>query len=138
MARDRYLNRKNPWFELFAVNRKKFHGGTWRYLKENLDFPYYMLRDRLAKAEGMSLNCLKRGQGKVLKLDGKKVAAYRDERGHVMLSSPVCTHLGCIVHWNDADKKWDCPCHGSRFHPNGCVYAGPAESPLQHVPNNEK
>jgi nitrite reductase/ring-hydroxylating ferredoxin subunit len=130
MARDRYLNRKNPWFELFAVNRKKFHGGTWRYLKENLDFPYYMVRDRLAKAEGTSLSNLKRGQGKILKFNGKKVAAYRDEHGKVTLRSPVCTHLGCIVHWNNADKKWDCPCHGSRFHPDGHVYAGPAESPL--------
>jgi glycine/D-amino acid oxidase-like deaminating enzyme/nitrite reductase/ring-hydroxylating ferredoxin subunit len=138
MARDRYLNQKNPWFELFAVNRKKFHGGTWRYLKENLDFPYYMVRDRLAKAEGTSLKSLKKGQGKILKLEGKKVAAYRDESGQVTLSSPVCTHLGCIVHWNDADKKWDCPCHGSRFHPGGRVYAGPAESPLAKSPALEK
>jgi glycine/D-amino acid oxidase-like deaminating enzyme/nitrite reductase/ring-hydroxylating ferredoxin subunit len=134
IARDRYLNRKNPWFELFAVNRKKFHGGTWRYLKENMDFPYYMLRDRLAKAEGTSLEDLKQGEGKILKLNGKKVAAYRDEEGHVVLCSPVCTHLGCIVHWNNADKKWDCPCHGSRFHPDGKVYAGPAESPLPKNP----
>jgi glycine/D-amino acid oxidase-like deaminating enzyme/nitrite reductase/ring-hydroxylating ferredoxin subunit len=138
MARDRYLKRKNPWFELFAVNRKKFHGGTWRYLKENLDFPYYMLRDRLAKAEGTSLKSLKKGEGKILKLGGKKVAAYRDEHGEVILRSPVCTHLGCIVHWNNADKKWDCPCHGSRFHPDGKVYAGPAESPLPKHPVEKK
>jgi len=130
MARDRYLDRKNPWFELFAVNRKKFHGGTWRYLKENLDYPYYMLRDRLAGSEGKSLKVLRRGEGKILKLSGKKVAAYRDENGQVTLSSPVCTHLGCVVRWNNADKKWDCPCHGSRFHSDGRVYSGPAETPL--------
>src|SRR5439155_228738 len=47
MARDRFLGRKNPWFDLFAVNRKKFHGGTWRYITENLDYPFYMMRDRL-------------------------------------------------------------------------------------------
>ncbi|MEO5803766.1 MAG: FAD-binding oxidoreductase [Verrucomicrobiota bacterium] len=56
MARDRYLGRKNPWFDLFAVKRKQFHGGTWRYLTENLDYPYYMLRDRFAHAEGDSVN----------------------------------------------------------------------------------
>src|SRR5439155_6583019 len=43
MARDRYLGRKNPWFDLFRVDRKKFHGGTWRYIKENLDYPFYLL-----------------------------------------------------------------------------------------------
>ena len=130
MARDRYLGRQNPWFELFAVNRRKFHGGTWRYLKENLDYPYYLLRDRLRGAEGKSLASLKRGEGKILKLRGKKVAAYRDSAGKVILRSPVCTHLGCIVRWNAADRTWDCPCHGSRFETSGEVLSGPAESPL--------
>ncbi|HEU6448258.1 MAG TPA: FAD-dependent oxidoreductase [Verrucomicrobiae bacterium] len=136
MARDRFLGRKNPWFDLFNVTRKKFHGGTWRYLSENLDYPFYMLRDRLAKAESESLDDLKPGQGKIIKLDGKKVAAHRDENGKVILRSPVCTHLGCIVRWNDADNTWDCPCHGSRFKPAGEVYSGPAESPLSEtLPN---
>lgn len=133
MARDRFLGRKNPWFELFAVNRKKFHGGAWRFLKENLDYPFYLLRDRLAKAEGESLHEVKRGQGKILKLNGPKVAATRDKRGKVILRSPYCTHLGCIVRWNEVDQMWDCPCHGSRFKPDGEVYSGPAETPLAKV-----
>jgi nitrite reductase/ring-hydroxylating ferredoxin subunit len=133
MARDRYLGRKNPWFDLFRVDRKQFHGGTWRYITENLDYPYYMLRDRLAKAEGDSFDELKIGEGKILRLNGKKVAAYRDESGKVILNSPVCTHLKCIVRWNPADKTWDCPCHGSRFKPDGEVFSGPAESPLERI-----
>jgi glycine/D-amino acid oxidase-like deaminating enzyme/nitrite reductase/ring-hydroxylating ferredoxin subunit len=130
MARDRYFGRKNPWFDLFAVHRKPFHGGTWRYLTENLDYPYYMVRDRVARAEGDSTDDLKIGQGKILRLKGKKVAAYRAESGQVILRSPVCTHLKCIVRWNAADKTWDCPCHGSRFKPDGEVLSGPAEAPL--------
>jgi len=130
MAVDRYLGRKNHWFDLFNVNRKKFHGGTWNYIKENLDFPYYLLRDRLARAAGDSLTDLKPGDGKILKLRGKKVAAYRDAKGKVTLRSPVCTHLGCIVRWNNADQTWDCPCHGSRFLTDGKVFSGPAEAEL--------
>ena len=133
MARDRYLSRKNPWFELFAVNRRKFHGGTWRYVTENLDYPYYMLRDRLIKAEGDSTDDLKVGEGKILKLNGKKAAAYRGQDGRVHFLSPVCTHLKCIVHWNSADKTWDCPCHGSRFKATGEVFSGPAEEPLENI-----
>ncbi len=133
MARDRYLKRKNPWFDLFAVTRKKFHGGTWRLLTENLDYPYYLLRDRLAGAEAGSIDNLKIGEGKILRIEGKKTAAYRDETGKVNLCSPVCTHLGCIVQWNAADKTWDCPCHGSRFKPSGEVLAGPAEEPLEKL-----
>jgi glycine/D-amino acid oxidase-like deaminating enzyme/nitrite reductase/ring-hydroxylating ferredoxin subunit len=136
MARDRFLKRANPWFELFDVGRKKLSGGTWRYITENLDYPYYMLRDRLAKAEADSTDAIKFGEGMLVKLDGKKVAAYRDEAGKLTLLSPVCTHLKCIVKWNAVDKTWDCPCHGSRFKPTGEVFSGPAEEPLERSQND--
>ena len=134
MVRDKFVGRKNPWLELFDVNRKKLHGGTWRFVKENLDYPYYMLRDRFAAAEGDSVDDLKIGEGRILKLEGTRVAAYRDDSGKVHLLSPVCTHLRCIVRWNNADKTWDCPCHGSRFKPTGEVFSGPAEEPLEKLP----
>jgi glycine/D-amino acid oxidase-like deaminating enzyme/nitrite reductase/ring-hydroxylating ferredoxin subunit len=131
MARDQFLKRENPWRDLLDVHRRKLLGGTWRYITENLDFPYHYLRDRMAGAEGDSLDEVGRGEGRLVKVDGKKVAAYRDVRGELTLLSPVCTHLKCIVRWNDADKSWDCPCHGSRFKPTGEVLSGPAESPLE-------
>jgi glycine/D-amino acid oxidase-like deaminating enzyme/nitrite reductase/ring-hydroxylating ferredoxin subunit len=131
MARDRFLKRSNPWCDLLDVHRKKLLGGTWRYITENVDYPYYFLRDRLARAESDSLDDLAPGQGRIVSLEGKKVAAYRDTRGKMTLLSPVCTHLKCIVKWNDADSTWDCPCHGSRFKATGEVFAGPAESPLE-------
>ena len=67
MAVDAALGRNNPWKDLFDVDRKKFKGGTWDYLKENVDFPYYYLKDRLAAAEGKTLCSLKPGEGKILK-----------------------------------------------------------------------
>jgi len=56
---------------------------------------------------------------------------YRDGEGDFTLLSPLCTHLGCKVHWNPMEKSWDCPCHGSRFNCGGEVLEGPAVSPLQ-------
>jgi glycine/D-amino acid oxidase-like deaminating enzyme/nitrite reductase/ring-hydroxylating ferredoxin subunit len=138
MATDAVLQRKNPWAELFDPGRKKLRGGTWSYLKENKDYPYYMLRDWLGGTEGKSLRLLKEGEGKILQLDGKKVAAYRDPAGNVTLCSPVCTHLKCIVGWNEAEQTWDCPCHGSRFKPDGQVISGPAEEPLRKLPVPEE
>jgi glycine/D-amino acid oxidase-like deaminating enzyme/nitrite reductase/ring-hydroxylating ferredoxin subunit len=133
MARDAALGRSNPWRDLFDVGRTKLRGGTWDYLRENKDYVYYLVRDRFAATQGTSLRALKRGEGKVLDLDGERIAAYRNEQGVVTLRSPICTHMGCVVGWNDAEKSWDCPCHGSRFKPNGDVLAGPAQSPLPEV-----
>jgi glycine/D-amino acid oxidase-like deaminating enzyme/nitrite reductase/ring-hydroxylating ferredoxin subunit len=135
MATDTVLKRRNPWSDLFDPGRKKILGGTWSYLAENKDYPYYLVRDWLGGAEGKSLRALKNGQGKILHLSGKKVAAYRDDGGNVTLCSPVCTHLKCIVGWNEAEHTWDCPCHGSRFKPTGEVISGPAEEPLERLPS---
>ena len=133
MARDAALKRENPWQKLFAVDRKKIRGGTWEYLKENVDYPYYYVRDRLAPAESDSMRDVKRGSGQVVKIDGQRVACSRDASGKLTTVSAVCTHMGCLVHWNAAESTWDCPCHGSRFKPDGSVIAGPAETPLEPV-----
>jgi Rieske Fe-S protein len=130
MMTDAVLERPNPWRELFDPSRKKLRGALWDYVTENKDYPYYVLRDRFAGAEGRSLRALKRGEGKVLDIRGKRIAASRDANGATTLRSATCTHLGCDVVWNAAEGTWDCPCHGSRFKPDGSVISGPAESPL--------
>jgi glycine/D-amino acid oxidase-like deaminating enzyme/nitrite reductase/ring-hydroxylating ferredoxin subunit len=130
MARDWATGAKNPWSELFSPDRKVTRGGMWDYLRENKDYPYYLIKDRLARAEADSVRELERNAGMIVKSKAGKVAAYRDSDGAVHKRSAVCTHMGCIVRWNDAEKTWDCPCHGSRFKPTGEVIAGPAEAPL--------
>ena len=68
-----------------------------------------------------------------LRLSEVAEIAIRDSSGELHQLSAVCPHLGCIVHWNTAEKTWDCPCHGSRFDPRGRVVSGPANSPLAEV-----
>ena len=133
MARDWVGDRKNPWTDLFAVDRKKIKGATWNYLRENKDYPYYLIKDRLARPEADSVREVKRGEGMVIGSRGKKVAVFRDRNGNISKLSPVCTHMGCLVRWNPAEATWDCPCHGSRFKPTGEVIAGPAEEPLPRI-----
>ena len=132
MACDGVLDRRNPWTELFAFDRKAV-GSAWNYIKENADYPYYLIRDRFAGTEGRSLRAVRRGYGKVIEYNGQSVAAYRNQNGAVTLKSATCTHMGCLVGWNGAEHTWDCPCHGSRFSVDGEVLGGPAESPLADV-----
>jgi Rieske Fe-S protein len=130
MACDRFHRRRNPWEDLFNVDRKKLIGGTWDYLKENKDYPYYYIKDRLSGGTGTDLGNLAPDDGKVVKIDGQWIAAYRSGGGEVTLKSAICPHMGCLVRWNAAERTWDCPCHGSRFKTSGEVIAGPAEQEL--------
>jgi glycine/D-amino acid oxidase-like deaminating enzyme/nitrite reductase/ring-hydroxylating ferredoxin subunit len=133
MARDRFLGRESVFAELFDVKRKKIIGGAARFVGENVDYPFHLVKDRLAGAEAPSVRSVQRGDGMIVRSGGRKVAAYRDADGVVTKLSPVCTHMGCIVNWNAADKTWDCPCHGSRFSINGDVISGPAEDKLKRL-----
>jgi Rieske Fe-S protein len=71
--------------------------------------------------------------GKIVLLDGKKIALYKNINGVVSAYSAVCTHLGCTVEWNKQEKAWDCPCHGSRFAKDGRVIQGPANKSLENI-----
>jgi glycine/D-amino acid oxidase-like deaminating enzyme len=97
MARDAITGVKNPWRELFDPHRKKLRAVV-DYLRENKDYPFYLVRDRLRSAEDVDVGQLQPGEGRILRIAGKKVAAFRDEHGKVTKLSPVCTHMGCIVH----------------------------------------
>ncbi|HXU26935.1 MAG TPA: Rieske 2Fe-2S domain-containing protein, partial [Bacteroidia bacterium] len=76
------------------------------------------------------LNEIEKEEGKIVKLDGKKMGAYRNQDGKLFLVSAECTHLKCMVKWNNDEKSWDCPCHGSRFTYSGKVINGPANTDL--------
>lgn len=86
--------------------------------------------DYVRKMEGLDAEKLNNEEGRVVSYEGKKVAVYKDSGGKMHARSAVCTHMGCIVDWNSTEKSWDCPCHGSRFTPDGEILNGPARKPL--------
>jgi glycine/D-amino acid oxidase-like deaminating enzyme/nitrite reductase/ring-hydroxylating ferredoxin subunit len=130
---DLILGRTNPWADLYDATRIKPLAGAAEFISENKDFPAYFVADRLSKGDVEFLSDIQPGEGKLVSLDGKKAAVYRDDKGHVHALNPVCPHLGCHVHWNSAEKSWDCPCHGSRFSCKGEVANGPAVENLKAI-----
>ncbi len=130
---DTILGKTNSYAELFSTTRIKPIDGFTEFVKENADVVYHFVADRLSVHETDSIKRLKPGTGKVIKLDGKKIAAYRDEDGEIHALSPVCTHAGCIVNWNGEEKSWDCPCHGARYDMEGKVLTGPAVRDLARI-----
>ncbi|KAF3889350.1 MULTISPECIES: FAD-dependent oxidoreductase [Nostocales] len=126
---DRILGIENPWAELYDATRATPFVSL-EGVKQNLDVGVHWVGDRI-KGIGHSCVDVANGEGKIVTVNGKKVAAYRDEGGEIHAVSAVCPHLGCVVAWNSAEKSWDCPCHGSRFNSDGKILHGPTVKDLE-------
>ena len=129
LLRDLVLGAPNPWAALYRTTRVK-PSSALEWTKENVDYPLHLVAGRWRAAGAKPLDDLPGGEGRLVTVNGKKLAAYRDLAGRVTLLSPVCTHMACTVRWNGAERSWDCPCHGSRYGVDGEVLNGPAIKPL--------
>jgi glycine/D-amino acid oxidase-like deaminating enzyme/nitrite reductase/ring-hydroxylating ferredoxin subunit len=128
---DLILERANPWEKIYDPTRKPIRGKAGReFLVENANVAAEYIKDWIGVDNVSSTDDIPCGEGAIIRRGIKPIAVYRDERGLTHELSAVCPHLGCVVHWNRAEKTWDCPCHGSRFTHDGQVVVGPANSPL--------
>ena len=126
---DLIIKGENPWAPVYDPSRFDA-GGIPKLVTTNLDVARNLIRGKLAPVPAdVHIN---KGEAKVIKVDGEKVGAYRDEAGNLHVVDITCTHLGCELVWNEAEKTWDCPCHGSRFTYDGDNVEGPAFNRLNH------
>jgi Rieske Fe-S protein len=123
---DLVLGRENPYASLFDPNRLNLRTAGPKLVRDNAVTGVRFVADRIRRAGRRPIESLAPGEGDIVSLDGEKVAGYRDEDGALHAVSPVCTHLGCQVNFNRAERSWDCPCHGARFAVDGSVLQGPA------------
>jgi glycine/D-amino acid oxidase-like deaminating enzyme/nitrite reductase/ring-hydroxylating ferredoxin subunit len=131
---DAIMGRENPWAPMFSSTRIKPLAEGPRFVSENGRVGVRFFADRLLARGGRDIADLAPGEGGIVSSRGEKVAGYRDEAGALHAVSARCTHLGCQVAWNAAESSWDCPCHGSRFRPDGEILNGPATKPLAKRP----
>jgi len=115
---DRIRGRANPWAPLYDPDRP---------YPEDFN-PGGDTQSRVA-----SIDDIAPGEGGVIERGKQKIAVWKDADGTPHALSASCTHEGCTVTWNNADRTWDCPCHGSMFEADGSVKHGPAVKPLAPV-----
>jgi glycine/D-amino acid oxidase-like deaminating enzyme/nitrite reductase/ring-hydroxylating ferredoxin subunit len=128
---DMILGRENPWEQLYDPSRKNIRA-VRQFASENLNVAA-QYSDWVTPGEVDSVDEIAPGCGAILRRGLSKIAVSRDEDGTLTEVSAVCPHLKCIVHWNQAERTWDCPCHGSRFRADGEVINGPANRNLEPV-----
>ncbi|MEU1146304.1 FAD-dependent oxidoreductase [Streptomyces sp. NPDC005863] len=123
---------KSPWDDLYDPRR------LWSTLREapallsqQAEVAKHFVGDRLRTTHVDSVDDIPAGAGAVVRVEGRRCAVHRDADGGLHAVSARCTHLGCLVAFNEAETAWECPCHGSRFATDGAVLQGPATRPLE-------
>lgn len=120
--------KENPYSKIFDPSRKATHNLT-EFIKENVNVAL-QYSDYFTPSEVQAVEDIPVDSGCLIRAGLVKSCVYHAEGDNFERKSAVCTHLGGIVHWNDIEKTWDCPAHGSRFNTHGKVIEGPAVSEL--------
>ena len=125
---DEILGRPNPWAQVYDASRLDLTHSIGGLLTANAQVAARFVGDRLSAD---AIDSIAKGGGAVVRQGLSQLAVHRDDDGQLHALSARCTHLGCIVAWNPAERTWDCPCHGSRFDTDGRVVEGPATDGLE-------
>lgn len=127
---DKILQKENKYEEIFKSTRIepiKNRQEMGDMLKE-ANKSILLSRFKIPKEE---LDNIKIGEGKIIKIDNTKVGVYKSKTGEIFKVKPICTHLGCELYFNNIEKIWECPCHGSKFTYDGKSIEVPSNKDLK-------
>ena len=122
---DKILGEKNEYEEVFKATRLE----PIKNIKEVTNIVKESINSLVIKKLEIpqeAANQIQEGEGKIVEVNGQKIGIYKDKEGEIYKVDPVCKHLGCELSWNNLDKTWDCPCHGSRYDYKGNLIYGPS------------
>lgn len=111
---DKIIGNENEYENLFNSTRIKPIKNRWE-VKNMIKESVKSIAINKFNIETYSIDTIKNDNGGIIKIDNNNVGIYKDKNGKIYAVNPVCTHLGCLLAWNNIDKTWDCPCHGSRY-----------------------
>ncbi len=129
---DYITNNKNDFSEIFSPKRNTTREGIKTFFIQNYDSAKKYVKIRM-EDEYRNMFALSKNEGGIVYYHHKKVGAFRDEKDIFHIVKLTCTHLTCGLQWNNAERTWDCPCHGSRFSISGEIVEGPAKKNLEYV-----
>lgn len=126
------FEKEDPLTDLFSPGRIKPIAGFQNFVSHNADVVKELFKKLKPTERLEGFADIAPGEGRIVKIDGHTLGLYKDEESHLHAVSATCTHMGCTVHWNGAEKSWDCPCHGARYSVDGKVLNGPTDEDLTY------
>jgi glycine/D-amino acid oxidase-like deaminating enzyme/nitrite reductase/ring-hydroxylating ferredoxin subunit len=133
VLRNIVIGNEDGLVELFAPSRIKPIAGFKNFAAHNLDVVRTLVGRVFKSNEIDQFAAVAPGEGVVARIEDEKIAIFKDESGSLHTTNATCTHMGCAVTWNQAEKSWDCPCHGARYDVDGNVLNGPAVNDLEFI-----
>jgi glycine/D-amino acid oxidase-like deaminating enzyme/nitrite reductase/ring-hydroxylating ferredoxin subunit len=118
---------------IFSPDRLKPMTGFSNYVKENADVVSSLIVDPFKISKVENLDSIRNDSADTVKFQHHSLAIYKNQQGEIFSLNPTCTHLKCMVKWNQTERSWDCPCHGARYSVTGEVITGPASKPLARL-----
>lgn len=126
---DKILGQENEYEEIFKSTRLE----PVKNIKEMTNMVKESINSLIVKKLDVpqeEIDQIQDGQAKIVNVDGQKIGVYKEDDGKIYKIIPVCKHLGCELSWNNLEKTWDCPCHGSRYDYKGNLIYGPSVKSL--------
>lgn len=129
---DKILGKENPYEEIYKATRFA-PIGNYKEFGNMLKQTIYSLAINKIKIPETAFNDIENNSGGIVEYKGKKIGVYKNENGETFVVEPYCAHLGCELSWNNLEKTWDCPCHGSRYTYEGKVITEPTVKDLKKI-----
>lgn len=134
---DKILGKTNKYANIFNSQRLKPIKNRWE-MQNMLKQTIISFAFEKANIPTKRISEIQLDTAEIIKINGANVGIYKDTTGNIFSVKPVCTHLGCELVWNNTDKTWDCPCHGSKFDYRGKNLYDPANRGLEVIQIKEK
>ena len=114
IVKDKILEKENKYEDIFNSQRIKPIKNRWEMKNMVQNSVNNLVFDKF-RIEPFGIEQIENDNGAIIEKDDELVGVYKDITGKIYAVKPICSHLGCLLSWNNTDKTWDCPCHGSRF-----------------------
>jgi glycine/D-amino acid oxidase-like deaminating enzyme/nitrite reductase/ring-hydroxylating ferredoxin subunit len=133
---DDIMNKKNPYSDIYDPTRSLNLVAAKELIVQGADVAADYLK--IIKPEKTKdIDKIVRGEGEIININGDSVGVFKDENNNVFMVNPKCSHMGCLLSFNKAERSWDCPCHGSRFSYLGEIIDSPAVKTIQMIKGKE-
>ena len=129
---DLILGKENEYVDIYKATRLEPIKNIKEFGNMLKESTYSLLINKIKPAKDI-LEKIPLGDGGIVEIDGDKVGIYKRDDGEIFAVKPYCGHLGCLVSWNNLEKTWDCPCHGSRYDYMGNIITEPTVKKLEKI-----